>query len=40
MAESVKLPELREELIKVLNAIYESGTVPEEWHLPALIPIR
>ena len=39
MAESVKLPELREELLEVLNAVYVSDTVPEEWHLPALIPI-
>ena len=39
MAESVKLPELREELLEVLNAVYVSDTVSEEWQLPALIPI-
>ena len=38
-AESLKLPELREELLEVLNAVYASGTVSEEWHLSALIPI-
>ena len=38
-AESLNLPELREELLEVLNAIYASGTVPDEWHLSALIPI-
>ena len=32
MAESVKLPELCEMLLEVLNAVYVSGTVPEEWH--------
>ena len=37
--ESLKLPELREELLEVLNAVYASGTVPEKWHLSALIPI-
>ena len=38
-AESLKLPELREELLEVLNAVYASGRVSEEWHLSALIPI-
>lgn len=38
-AESLKLPELREELLKVLNSVYLSGTVPPERHLSALIPI-
>ena len=31
-AESLKLPELREELLEVLNSVYLSGTVPPEWH--------
>ena len=38
-AESLKLPELHEELLAVLNSVYLSGTVPPEWHLSALIPI-
>ena len=38
-AESLKLPELHEELLEVLNSVYLSGTVPPEWHLSALIPI-
>ena len=37
-AKSLKLPELREELLKVLGSVYVSGTVPEEWHLSALNP--
>ena len=38
-AESLKLPELHEELLQLLNDVYLSGTVPPEWHLSALIPI-
>ena len=38
-AESLKLPELCVELLEVLNAVYVSGTVPQEWHLSALLPI-
>ena len=37
-AESLKLPELHEELLEMLNDVYLSGTVPPEWHLSALIP--
>ena len=37
-ANSLKLPESREELLKVLGSIYVSGTVPAEWHLSALNP--
>ena len=39
-AESLKLPELHEELLEVLNSVYLSGTVPPEWHLSPLIPFR
>ena len=38
-AESLKMPELHEELLQLLNDVYLSGTVPPEWHLSALIPI-
>ena len=38
-AESLKLPVLHEELLEVLNVVYLSGAVPQEWHLSALIPI-
>ena len=38
-AESLKLPELHEELLEVLNSVYLSDRVPPEWHLSALIPI-
>ena len=38
-AESLKFPELHEELLEVLNSVYLSGRVPPEWHLSALIPI-
>ena len=39
-AESLKLPELHEDLLKVLNDVYLSGTVPPEWHLSALISFQ
>ena len=31
-------PELHEELLEVLNAVYVSSTIPQEWHLSALVP--
>ena len=32
-------PELHEEMLKVLNAVYVSSTMPQEWHLStALVP--
>ena len=37
-AELLKLPKLREELLKVLNAVYVSGTVPEKMALERLDP--
>ena len=38
-AESLKLPELHEELLEVLNGVHLSGSEPPEWHLSVLILI-
>jgi hypothetical protein len=37
--ELLKIPELSRTILDILNRAYESGTVPDLWHIQILVPI-